>query len=54
MAALISMAEYERLKARRADRFKVYERIKARTKTISAPRLNRAVKEALRAVRSGG
>ena len=51
MAVLVSPAEYERLRARRAERFRVYERIKARTKRIPPGKLDRAIEEEVRAAR---
>lgn len=51
MAVLVSPAEYERLRARRAERFRVYERIKARTKRIPPGKLDRAIEEGVRAAR---
>ena len=51
MAVLVSPARYERLRARRAERFRVYERIKARTKRIPPGRLDRAIEEGVRAAR---
>ena len=51
MAVLVPPAEYERLRARRAERFRVYERIKARTKRIPPAKLDRARGEGVRAAR---
>lgn len=53
MAVLVSPAEYERLRARRAERFRAYERIKARTKRIPGAKLDRAIEEGVRAARGG-
>ena len=53
MAVLVSPAEYERLRARRAERFRVYERIKARTKRIPGAKLDRAIAEGVRSARGG-
>jgi prevent-host-death family protein len=52
MAVLVSPAEYERLRARRAQRFRVYDRIKARTKRIAPAKLDRAIEEGVRAARA--
>jgi prevent-host-death family protein len=51
MAVLVPPAEYERLRARRAERFRVYERIKARTRRIPPAKLDRAIEEGVRATR---
>lgn len=51
MAVLVPLAEYERLRAHRAERFRVYERIKARTRRIPAAELDRAIDEGVRAAR---
>lgn len=51
MAVLVSPTEYERLKARRAERFRVYERIKARTRRIARAKLDQAIEEGVRAAR---
>lgn len=48
MAVLVPLAEYERLRARRAERFRVYERVKARTKRIPAAELDRAIHKGVR------
>ncbi|MBI3030872.1 MAG: type II toxin-antitoxin system Phd/YefM family antitoxin [Candidatus Rokubacteria bacterium] len=53
MAVLVPPAEYERLRASRAKRFQVYERIKARTKRIPGAKLDRAIEEGMRAARGG-
>ena len=53
MAVLVPPAEDERLRARRAERFRVYERIKARTKRIPAAKLDRAIEKGVRAARGG-
>ncbi|MBI4590541.1 MAG: type II toxin-antitoxin system Phd/YefM family antitoxin [Candidatus Rokubacteria bacterium] len=53
MAVLVPPAEYERLRASRAERFRVYERIKARTKRIPGAKLDRAIEEGVRAARGG-
>jgi len=52
MAVLVPPAEYERLRARRAQRFRVYDRIKARTKRIAPAKLDRAIEEGVRAARA--
>jgi len=51
MAVLVSPTEYERLKTRRAARFRVYERIKARTRRIARAKLDQAIEEGVRAAR---
>ncbi len=51
MAVLVPLPEYERLRARRTERFRVYERIKARTKRIPPEKLERAIEEGVRAAR---
>lgn len=51
MAVLVSPAEYERLRARRTERFRVYERIKARTRRIAPAKLDQAIEEGVRAAR---
>ena len=51
MAVLVPPAEYERFRARRAERFRVYERIKARTKRIAPAKLDRAIEKGVRAAR---
>lgn len=53
MAVLVPPEEYERLRASRAERFRVYERIKARTKRIPGAKLDRAIAEGVRAARGG-
>lgn len=52
MAVLVPPAEYERVRASRAERFRVYERIKARTKRIAPAKLERAIEEGVKAVRA--
>ena len=52
MAALVPLAEYEHLQARRAERFRIYKQIKARTKTIPSSQLDQAIAEGVRAARS--
>ncbi len=54
MAVLVSPAEYERLRARRAERFRVYERIKARTRRIAPAKLDRTIEQGVRAARGRG
>ena len=39
------------IRTRRAERFRVYERIKARTKCIPLAKLDRAIEEGVRAAR---
>ena len=46
------LGQMERLRARRAERFRVYERIKARTKRIPPAKLDRAIEEGVRAARA--
>ena len=53
MAVLVPPAEYERLRASRAKRFRVYEQIKARTKRIPGAKLKGAIAEGVRAARAG-
>ena len=50
---LVPPAEYERLRASRAKRFRVYEQIKARTKRIPGAKLEGAIAEGVRAARAG-
>ena len=51
--AALPAEEYERLRTSRAERFRVYERIKARTKRIAPAKLDRAIEEGVRAARGG-
>ena len=53
MAVLVPLPEYKRLRGRRTQRFRIYERIKARTKRVAPAKLDRAIEEGVRAARGG-
>lgn len=52
MAVLVPVGRYERYQQDRKERFKILERIKARTKKIPAKKLDAAIDEAVRAARA--
>lgn len=52
MAILVPVGRYEQYQRERQERFKILDQIKAKTRRVSAKRLDTTIDEAVRAVRT--